>query len=70
KVIEEQLSPTEQMVLEFFSIAERVGIDPSVFARAPTPIETFANQLQKAVSGVTQFNDPKGVYAHCFCEID
>jgi protease-4 len=70
KVIEEQLSPTEQMVLEFLSVAERLGIDPSIFASAPTPIESFANQLQKVLAGVTQFNDPKGVYAHCFCEID
>ncbi len=70
KVIEPKLSPTEQMVLDLLTVAKRGGIDPASFVSAPTPIESFANQLQKMLAGITKFNDPKGAYSHCFCEIN
>lgn len=69
KIIQPQLSPTEQMVLDLLSVVKRGGVDLSSFVSAPTPIAVFANQLQKMLSQVTKFNDPKGVYSHCFCEI-
>ncbi len=70
KVIKPKLSPTEQMVLDFLAVMESVGIEPSVFVRSPAPIEVFANQLQKLLVQTTRFNDPRGVYTHCFCEIE
>lgn len=70
KAIEPRLSPTEQMVLDFLTIAKRGGIDPGGFVSAPTPIGSFVNGLQKILARVSEFNDPKGVYSHCFCEID
>ncbi len=70
KKIEARLSPTEQMVLDFLTITKRVGIDIDRLVTAPTPIETFAGQLQKLIANVTRFNDPKGVYSHCFCDIN
>ncbi len=68
--IEPKLSPTEQMILDMLTVAKSVGIDPSSFVAAPTPIAVFANRLQEMLAAVTKFNDPKGVYSHCFCEID
>jgi protease-4 len=70
KRIEPELSPTEQMILDLLTVVKRIGIDPVGFVSAPTPIETFANQLQKMLAGVTRFNDPKGAYSHCLCEIN
>ena len=70
KLIEPRLSPTEQMILDLLTMAERVGIDPASFVKAPTPVVSFANQLQKLLAQVTKFNDPKGAYAHCFCELN
>ena len=70
KLIEPRLSPTEQMILDLLTMTERVGIDPASFVKAPTPVESFANQLQKLLAQVTKFNDPKGAYAHCFCELN
>jgi len=70
KLIEKQLTPTEQMILELLSVLRMTGLDATAFATAPTPIETFANNLQKLIAGLSQFNDPKGVYSHCFCEIE
>jgi protease-4 len=68
--IEPKLSPTQQMILDMLTVAKSVGIDPSGFVAAPTPIAVFANRLQQMLAAVTKFNDPKGVYSHCFCEID
>ena len=68
--IEPKLSPSEQMILDLLTVAKRVGIDPASFVTAPTPIASFATKLQKLLAGVTRFNDPKGVYSHCFCEFE
>ena len=65
-----QLSPTEQMVIDFLSVVKLTGLEPSAFARSPSSLEKFASRLDKALSQVTQFNDPKGAYSHCFCEIE
>jgi len=70
KLIEKQLSPTEQMILDFLSIARVAGIDPGAFVGGPTEIERFASRMQALLSSVSRFNDPKGVYSHCFCELD
>ena len=70
KIIEQKLSPTQQMIVDMLTVARHGGIDPAALARAPTPIATFANQLQKMLAGVLKFNDPRGVYSHCFCDID
>ena len=69
KLIEKQLTPTEQMILDFLSVLRMTGIDPKAFVREPTPVEFFADRLQALVANVRKFNDPKGVYSHCFCEI-
>ncbi|NNC56014.1 MAG: signal peptide peptidase SppA [Woeseiaceae bacterium] len=68
--MEPKLSPTEQMILDLLTVAKRSGLDPASFVAAPTPIESFAGQLQRTLARATKFNDPRGVYSHCFCEID
>jgi len=70
KLIETQLTPTEQMVLEFFALAERTGFDVEALVNGPSALESFASRLEALLAGLSQFNDPKGVYSHCFCEID
>lgn len=70
KYIDTKLSPTEQMVLDFLALAQRAGLDAGSFVEKPTVLESFATRLQKLIVGVTRFNDRKGVYSHCFCEID
>jgi protease-4 len=70
KLIEIQLTPTEQMVLEFFALTERTGFDVEALVNGPSALESFASRLEALLAGLSQFNDPKGVYSHCFCEID
>ncbi len=69
-LIETGLSPTEQMVLDFLALSKSFGFDMTKLAREPGVLATFSNNLQKLLQSVTRFNDPKGVYSHCFCEID
>jgi len=70
KLIETKLTPTEQMVLEFFALTETTGFDVAALVRGPSALESFASGLEALLAGLSQFNDPKGVYSHCFCEID
>ncbi|NCF73680.1 MAG: signal peptide peptidase SppA [Gammaproteobacteria bacterium] len=70
KLIEVSLSPTQQLVMEFFAVTKRAGFDLATLVGAPTALESFANSLQRLMAGLSQFNDPKGVYSHCFCEIE
>ncbi len=70
KLIETQLTPTEQMVLEFFALTTRTGFDVEALVNGPSALESFASRLEALLAGLSQFNDPKGVYSHCFCEID
>ena len=70
KLIQTELSSSEQLILDFLALGQGLGIDPASFVSKPTIIQSFANQLQKLLFQVTQFNDPKGVYLHCFCKFD
>ena len=70
KLIEKQISPTEQLILDLLTMFMRVGIDPSAFAPQPTLVETFANRFEALLARVAGFNDPMGRYAYCFCEIE
>jgi len=70
KLIERRLSPTEQMILDFLSVFGVTGLDPAVLVDAPTPIEIFTNRMQELIAHASQFNDPKGIYSHCFCEME
>ena len=69
KLIEIEISPTQQLILDLLTMFTNVGIDPAAFAKPPTPLQQFANRLQALAAEVAKFNDPMGKYAHCFCEI-
>ncbi len=70
KIFETELSPTEQLIVDFLATAKRVGIDPSLFVSKPTTLQTLAGRFEEALEPLTRFNDPKGVYAHCLCNFD
>ena len=70
KLIERALSPTEQLILDMLSTFRTIGIDPAALVDKPEPLQVFANHLQKMLAHVAQFNDPKGIYANCFCEVE
>jgi len=70
KLIEVRLSPTEQLIMDLLAVTKSAGVDLGAFVRAPTALETFAGRVQAVLASVADFNDPKGIYSHCFCEID
>ena len=69
KNIEYELSSTEQLLVELFSFAARSGVDLSRLAGKPTVIEEIARTVSDKTDLLLQFNDPKGVYSHCLCDV-
>ena len=69
KNIQHELSSTEQLIVDLFSIASRSGVDLSRWAGPPTVFEQIAQTVGQKAQSLLQFNDPKGVYSHCLCDI-
>ena len=69
KHIKKELSPTEQMILDLIGAGSLVGIDAAAWVRSPSRLENAANEIVKQADALLRFNDPRGIYAHCFCEI-
>jgi len=71
KTIEKELTPGEQFVLDFLSTAMWLGIDPrSLVSRPAKSVRDLIEVVENVLTPVTRFNDPKGVYAHCFCAFE
>lgn len=67
KYYEKVLTPAEQLALQFLASAASVGLDARGFLNRQSPLEQVAGRVAEALSPVLRFNDPKGMYAHCFC---
>jgi protease IV len=67
KYYEKVLTPAEQFTLQFLSSAASVGLDLKGLVNRPSSLERVAGAVAEALSPMLRFNDPKGMYAHCFC---
>lgn len=67
KYFEKELSPGERLALDLMSGVKWLGFDPKVLAANRSSVERVAGLLEDAISPLWRLNDPKGVYAHCFC---
>ena len=70
KYFEKELGPGEQMVVDLFGSAKQIGFDVGTFTSRQPAVERLAMIVDKTLAPLLQFNDPKGVYAHCFCIIE
>ncbi len=70
KYFDKKLSPTEQLVLQFLGSTRRIGLDFTQFRKRPSSIERLATGIAQTLSPLARFNDPKGIYSHCFCAVD
>ena len=70
KYFEKELSPGEQMIVDLFGSAKQVGFNVGTFTSRQSAVERLAMIVDKTLAPLLQFNDPKGVYAHCFCTIE
>jgi len=69
KNIEQELSPSEQMIIDLLGIAGTMGIDLSHWASRPSVVDRITQQVAAKADPLLRFNDPKGVYSHCLCDI-
>jgi protease-4 len=69
KTIEQGLSASEQMLLEILTVATRSGLDVSSMTRKTSVLEDVARAVIRRTESLLRFNDPNGVYSHCFCDI-
>lgn len=67
-IIETELSPSEQVVVDFLSTAVRSGVDISRWVRAPEFVNHLLRDIDKTIGGLLKFDDPKGMYTHCLCD--
>jgi protease-4 len=67
KFLEQELTPTEELLLQLLGSARRVGLDAAGLFDHKSSIERLADAVGSALSPMLRFNDPNGIYAHCFC---
>ena len=70
KTIRQQLSPTEQMIVDLLGTAKSFGLDLSGISRSSSALDRIANRVEAMIAPLTQYDDPKGTYAHCLCDFD
>ena len=70
KDIRLELSPTEQLIVDLLGTAKSLGLDLSGLRTNPSSLERIAGKIEDIASPLLQFDDPKGVYAHCFCDFN
>jgi protease-4 len=69
KTIEQELSPTQQMLIDLLGTATSLGVDVSGWAGRRSLVDDIKASVAEKTSTLLRFNDPKGVYSHCFCDI-
>lgn len=69
KLIEQELSPTEQMIVDLLGAVAPFGIDVSGWVKPASAIESFIDDIASKAEPLMNFNDPKGIYTHCLCEV-
>jgi protease-4 len=70
KSIEQKMSPGEQLLVDIIGTAAKTGLDLSGWVRQPSALEELAGSIAEKTKSMLRFNDPKGIYSHCFCDID
>ena len=70
KTIAIELTSTEQLIIDLLGTARRIGIDLSGMRMRPSALQAIAGKIEGVVAPLMQFDDPKGIYAHCLCEFD
>ncbi|HSG57958.1 MAG TPA: signal peptide peptidase SppA [Woeseiaceae bacterium] len=68
KYIEQELTPTQQFIIDLVGSAHWFGVDLRGLLPQPSAIERIAGGLAEQAESMLRFNDPKGIYSHCFCD--
>ncbi|NNL54595.1 MAG: signal peptide peptidase SppA, partial [Woeseia sp.] len=68
RLFEKELSPAELFTLQFMGGAKALGLQPGWLRGGGTSLERVAGHVETLLAPLTRFNDPRGSYAHCFCD--
>lgn len=68
KYLEQELTPTEQLLLQLLGGARASGLELDGLFGKPSAVERLADEVLATLSPLLRFNDPNGMYAYClFC---
>ena len=70
KTIATELTPTEQLIVDLLGTARRLGFDLSGMRKRASALDAVAGKIEGMVAPLLKYDDPKGIYAHCLCEVD
>ena len=70
KTIATELTPTEQLIVDLLGTARRLGFDLSGMRKRASALDAVAGKIEGMVAPLLKYDDPKGIYAHCLCELD
>jgi protease-4 len=69
--IEQKLSPTERMIVDMLGGLVRRGYTWDLAGRAISPVSRqLLDIVDGALSPLLRFDDPRGMYSHCFCTVE
>jgi protease IV len=64
-----ELSVSERLLLELFKVAapaiSAIGLEP----RIPAALSRLIDAASEPLAFLERFNDPRGIYAYCFCDV-
>jgi protease-4 len=70
-VVEQELSPQEQLLKQMFSSAQAWGFIPTTQSAEQQRYGQLLRQFNQQLTQFSQFNDPNGIYSYCFtCSIE
>lgn len=70
KYFEQKLDPGEQLLLDLLAGAKSAGLTVGSLQKSRPSVERVADILDDALSPLVRFNDPGGIYSHCFCAFE
>ncbi len=69
-IIETELTTSEQIIVDFLGVASRSGFDISRWVSTPEFITHLLKNIDESFVGLLKFDDPKGMYTHCLCDLN
>ncbi len=70
-VVEQELTPQEQLLKQMFSSAQAWGFIPTTQSAEQQRYTQLIRQFNQQLTKFSQFNDPNGIYSYCFtCSIE
>lgn len=69
-LVQQEMSETQKFILSLIDTGSRIGIDASAWLHKPSALDRMAAGLLEQARSLLRFNDPSGLYSHCFCDIE